>query len=714
MALVNGLSLNLVGSTFGSETVSLAGVRYLTTLELGGITYVYATSHDADTVQVLRMDSDGELTPLGFIEDDDQVSLNGALAIHSVEVEGRAFVLVSGRNDGGLTLFEASATAPYLTPVDTVFDPESVILNLLEVWCVEVVTVSGGTFAYAGSAGDDGLSVFSISSLGQLRNVQNVYDIENPNYALQDPHMIKAFSLSGTDYLAVAGRGDNGISIFEIDDRSGVLSFVTSYVSGSSLNMPWQIEATEIDGNAYLYVGLEGTHAITGLRFDGANLQVTQTIASQARLDGANGISLIEAGGGTLVAVHNYYAGTIEVFELDTDPLSFSVGQLSPVQTLEAPGTDGSRDGSFVTVEGRSFFVSAGDEGGALSVFQMGGLDDVLNGTQGADQIYGFEGDDIIYAMGGTDVIDGGEGSDIIYAGSGADTIMASLGDDHIYAGSGYDSFELDALNTLEEGLTVDLFNARMIFEDGSLQTVSGVERVYATNYDDLLLGDDQGNGFYGQSGDDQIYGLDGNDFLYGQDGVDKIIGGDGDDFINAGAGDDTNVNGGSGNDKIDGGSGNDALFGGIGDDVIDGGNDDDFVYGNEGNDTLTGGDGEDDIRGGTGNDSLWGGSGNDFMMGDAGDDVLSMGPGNDTASGGAGADVFEFRMNASGGGGFNTVQDFTDGQDRLDLSDYGISFAQLVVIERSWGTRIDMSDGQQIALQHLDAGDFDISDVIL
>ena len=84
------------------------------------------------------------------------------------------------------------------------------------------------------------------------------------------------------------------------------------------------------------------------------------------------------------------------------------------------------------------------------------------------------------------------------------------------------------------------------------------------------------------------------------------------------------------------------------------GGNDD--LYGEEGNDT---------VDGGAGHDRLFGGEGNDVLDGGTGDDFLHGGEGDDTLTGGAGEDIFAFGAEQ----GSDTITDFTDGEDKIDLS---------------------------------------------
>ncbi len=115
--------------------------------------------------------------------------------------------------------------------------------------------------------------------------------------------------------------------------------------------------------------------------------------------------------------------------------------------------------------------------------------------------------------------------------------------------------------------------------------------------------------------------------------------------------------------DKIAGGGGADVIFGFGGDDEIRGG-------GNR--DVLVGGAGNDDLRGRNGNDELVGGSGNDELRGNSGADRLDGGAGNDVLRGGSEADIFIYS------GGNDIIEDFKGGEDRLDISEAGLTFADL------------------------------------
>ena len=112
-------------------------------------------------------------------------------------------------------------------------------------------------------------------------------------------------------------------------------------------------------------------------------------------------------------------------------------------------------------------------------------------------------------------------------------------------------------------------------------------------------------------------------------------------------------------------------MFGGDGNDIVhgdsgwrQGGND--YLQGNAGDDVLIGGVGNDRMVGGTGNDILSGGAGSDYLVGNEGADTFQF------------AAVSESQNQLSSGTQQDTIVDFTQGQDRIDLSliDANVSLA--------------------------------------
>ncbi len=365
--------------------------------------------------------------------------------------------------------------------------------------------------------------------------------------------------------------------------------------------------------------------------------------------------------------------------------------------------------------------------------------DDEVNGGNGNDQVYGGIGNDLLTGGRDNDILDGGEGNDTLDGGSDNDTLTGGAGSDTFVAGPGAGT---DVITDFENGidkidvtaLGIYTINAMTITQVGTSTIIvfnnsARVEllNTVATSIDasDFILdtapvsvGTESGETLHlgdgadlvnAGGGSDKVYGYGGNDTINAGSGEDFVDGGSGDDVIDAGSGKD-HVKGGDGDDWIYGMASNDLLFGGNGADYINGGADNDRIYGGTGNDMLIGENGNDKIWGEAGADTLLGGAGKDQMDGGDDNDILNGGFGDDTMTGGDGIDtfVFEERMRA------DTIVDFTDGVDLLDVSALGYTdVSQMNVVQVGADTVITFSDRDSITLQNFDAGDLGNEDFI-
>ena len=294
--------------------------------------------------------------------------------------------------------------------------------------------------------------------------------------------------------------------------------------------------------------------------------------------------------------------------------------------TLGGPGVD---------LEGASEAVDGGASGlDPIGTFVAGGVgDDVIVGTELADQLIGGAGDDQIQGLAGNDLLDGGSGDDLLLGGTGDDRLLGGTGDDQLLGGVGDDA--------LLGGAGDDLLSGN-----------AGIDRLDGGAGNDLLDGGSGNDQLRGGTGDDVLVvdalhdvarenarGADGGgiDVLQVEDGFAAAlpagtdsatfvfsdnIGGDLPGGINAyrqqvspdiehmtlNGSADHDVVGDGLNNQLTGNAGDNALFGGAGDDLLDGGAGRDRLDGGVGDDLLTGGTGGDSLVGGTGADVLHGG----------------------------------------------------------------------------------------------------------
>ncbi|MEM1162564.1 MAG: calcium-binding protein, partial [Pseudomonadota bacterium] len=309
-----------------------------------------------------------------------------------------------------------------------------------------------------------------------------------------------------------------------------------------------------------------------------------------------------------------------------------------------------------VSVDLTTNFVEGGDATndqvlGQFEIVIGSAHNDTLTGVQSASSppvLYGGGGDDIIYGSQTTGNLAGssfgGDGNDLFKPNDFSNV-------DNLFGGNNVDTLDLDPLNS---GASVDL-GANTITVAGSTTTITGVENVIGTTFNDTIVGDGQANALFGGvDGDDTITGGAGNDTIGGGTGDDTVAGGTGADILYGGAENDTlsyqtssaGVTVNLATNSVSGGDAQGDIISGF-EGVIGTAQNDTLTATNSGeadlnSPSLSGLAGDDILYGGSGNDLVYGGIGNDTLIGKAGDDAFYGGTGNDFYEGGAGRDRFE------------------------------------------------------------------------
>jgi Ca2+-binding RTX toxin-like protein len=251
----------------------------------------------------------------------------------------------------------------------------------------------------------------------------------------------------------------------------------------------------------------------------------------------------------------------------------------------------------------------------------LSGIDWAL-GSQFGDTLTGNTADNMLDGQGGNDRIDGGPGGDMLSGGAGDDTLTGGSG-----AGAGARAQDYAVYTAAPNGVQVDLAAGRAT--GWGTDTLSGIEGVFGSRFNDVIAGGDGDNLLWGQDGDDELRGQGGEDFAVFARPVDADLArgtaiGEGTDRLVGIVG----LEGSSGNDKLTGDAKRNVLDGGPGGaDVLAGGAGPDILV-SGGPSTLSGGPGADLLQGRQGNDSLDGGPGDDLLAAGAGDDAIDGGAG--------------------------------------------------------------------------------------
>jgi len=284
----------------------------------------------------------------------------------------------------------------------------------------------------------------------------------------------------------------------------------------------------------------------------------------------------------------------------------------------------------------------------------LGGVDTVLSsvsyslspGTVSGQQGYGIENltltgsgningtgngnNNVITGNSGNNTLSGGDGNDTLNGADGNDTLIGGAGNDSLVGGNGIDTA---SYSTATAAVNVNLSSGTATGGAG-IDTLSSIEAVVGSNYNDVLTGNSGNNTLDGGLGADTMNGGDGSD-TYIVDNVGDVVA---ESYNDALGGVDTVLS--SVNHTLGFGIENLTLTGSANINGTGNGNNN-VLTGNSGNNTLSGGDGNDTLNGGAGNDTLNGGAGNDSVNGGDGNDSLDGGLGIDTMNGGDGNDSY-------------------------------------------------------------------------
>jgi Ca2+-binding RTX toxin-like protein len=127
----------------------------------------------------------------------------------------------------------------------------------------------------------------------------------------------------------------------------------------------------------------------------------------------------------------------------------------------------------------------------------------VLSGDFGDDKISGGDGDDTLRGGFGNDTLEGGAGADVIEGAHGVDTAS--------YASS-------------NAGVTVNLLTGLATGGHAQGDTLTGIENLTGSAFDDILTGTLGDNIIRGGDGDDRIRAGAGNDQVWGEAGNDVFV----------------------------------------------------------------------------------------------------------------------------------------------------------------------------------------------
>ncbi|WP_085747163.1 retention module-containing protein [Pseudomonas sp. R45(2017)] len=176
-----------------------------------------------------------------------------------------------------------------------------------------------------------------------------------------------------------------------------------------------------------------------------------------------------------------------------------------------------------------------------------------LTGTSGDDVLVAGTGDNIINAGDGNDVLTAGSGNNELHGGAGNDLLYSGPGNDLLDGGTGIDTASY-AHATAGVTVNLGLLGAQNTVGAGT-DTLTGIENLVGSNFNDTLTGDNNNNVINGGLGNDILNGGGGDDLLIGGMGNNTLTGGPGADtfqWLKGNSGHDLVTDFTPGTDKLD------------------------------------------------------------------------------------------------------------------------------------------------------------------
>nr|WP_321237774.1 retention module-containing protein [uncultured Tolumonas sp.] len=305
----------------------------------------------------------------------------------------------------------------------------------------------------------------------------------------------------------------------------------TAYLKAGN-TIYWDILVHDSNGNASLTLDPGSLPAGTSLHYDllysasgemmfRVYLSATTTVALSEPnqfdiyVNNADGTSQI-INSDEFVKPHESYNYTYDAtFDTHTTTITNSTGDgtnLHDQSWLSSDTNGGEFTSSIVNQTGLTVDYHAGDD----IVYGTTG-NDILTGGLGSDYIDGRAGSDILYGGDGNDTLLGGYGNDILYGGEGNDLLLGGFNNDILDGGNGTDTA---SFSDASAGVTVNL-DTGIATDGSSLDTLTNIENIIGSQYNDSLTGDNGVNNISGGAGNDTLIGGLGNDILTGGTGAD-------------------------------------------------------------------------------------------------------------------------------------------------------------------------------------------------
>ncbi len=409
--------------------------------------------------------------------------------------------------------------------------PERQLLGLSD---METVSISGRNYLLVAGAADAGLSSYEILNDGSLVASDDVlWSASSGTEAVSD---LTVFTIGASTYLLPSGKADDNQTVYEID-ADGSFAVANSYIDAASTYAKWELATVVEDGgSSYLYGSIWGQGGF--FRFDlQAGGALTNPVLQNDAIDMFLGdVSAIETGvlhGKTFVFIASALDAGFHSFSIGTG------GTLNLLDTVAAldVGFSGITAMASVDVGTRAFVIVASAGTDTLLVMRVSewgvmNLVERLVDTSdtrfaGVSALEVFEADGRYFLLaGGAD--DGITLFEVTY--NGQLNVLATVADSVDITLQNVTDIEA----TVIDG-TVNIFASSATdhgFTQFSMNIPNGSNIIRGGAVVDILTGTAENDTIFGHGRSDELRGMGGDDRLIDGRGNDLLWGGEGADVF--------------------------------------------------------------------------------------------------------------------------------------------------------------------------------------
>ena len=350
--------------------------RWITTTTTeSGNTYALVASYLDNAVQIIDVTDPTAPMHVASIRDgeDGFEGLGGGAVVVVTTISDNTYALVAGYTDNAVQIIDVTDPAAP-APVSSFADGEGGFEGLEGPYDIEILTVSGATYAFVVGWLEDAIQVVDISDPASPVPVVVLRDGEGGFEGLAGSSSIALVSAQDNTYALVAGYTDNAIQIIDVTDPTDISP--TGVISdGFDLSYPTHIDTATISGGTYALVASYGGSYVQIIDVTDIH-SPSQTAFAKDGEDGFDGlfivsrIEIVTTPDSTYMLASGFGEDAIQIIDV-TDPTAISPAGVLVDGEGGFEGLGGVSSMVTVTASDRTYVLVTGISDDAIQVMDM-------------------------------------------------------------------------------------------------------------------------------------------------------------------------------------------------------------------------------------------------------------------------------------------------------------------------------------------------------